>query len=45
MKLKNYNIADALRSLADDMMHGCPMVQGNLLFDGDWESKYLHGEY
>lgn len=38
-------IADALRSLADDMMHGCPMVQGNLLFDGDWESKYLHGEY
>ena len=38
-------IADALRDLADDMMHGCPMVQGNLLFDGDWESKYLHGEY
>ena len=38
-------IADVLRELADDLMHGCPMVRGNLLFDGDWESKYLHGEY
>jgi ADP-ribosylglycohydrolase len=38
-------IADVLRDLADDLMHGCPMVRGNLLFDGDWESKYLHGEY
>lgn len=38
-------VADVLRDLADDLMHGCPMVRGNLLFDGDWESKYLHGEY
>ena len=38
-------IADALRDLADDLAQGCPMVRGSLLFDGDWESKYLHGEY
>ena len=38
-------LADVLRELADDLVHGCPMVKGNLLFDGDWESKYLHGEY
>lgn len=38
-------IADALRELADDLVQGCPMVRGSLLFDGDWESKYLHGEY
>ena len=37
--------ADVLRELADDLVHGCPMVRGSLLFDGDWESKYLHGEY
>ena len=39
------DIADALRTLADDLLQGCPMVQGSLLFDDDWESKYLHGEY
>ena len=38
-------VADALRDLADDLVQGCPMVRGSLLFDGDWESKYLHGEY
>ena len=38
-------LADVLRELADDLVHGCPMVRGNRLFDGDWESKYLHGEY
>ena len=38
-------IADALRDLSDDLVQGCPMVRGSLLFDGDWESKYLHGEY
>ena len=38
-------VADVLRELADDLVHGCPMVRGSLLFDGDWESKYLHGEY
>ncbi|MBR4291176.1 MAG: ADP-ribosylglycohydrolase family protein [Oscillospiraceae bacterium] len=38
-------IADVLRELADDLVSGCPMVRGSGLFDGDWESKYLHGEY
>lgn len=38
-------IADVLRELADDLITGCPMVRGSGLFDGDWESKYLHGEY
>lgn len=38
-------IADVLRELASDLVQGCPMVRGSLLFDGDWESKYLHGEY
>lgn len=38
-------IAEVLRDLADDLVQGCPMVQGNLLFDCDWESKYLHGGY
>lgn len=38
-------IADVLRELAGDLVQGCPMVQGSRLFDGDWESKYLHGEY
>ena len=38
-------LADVMRELADDLVHGCPMVRGSLLFDGDWESKYLHGEY
>ena len=38
-------IADVLQELANDLVQGCPMVKGNLLFDGDWESKYLHGEY
>lgn len=38
-------VADVLRDLADDLIQGCPMTQGSLLFDGDWASKYLHGEY
>ena len=38
-------LVDVLRELADDLVQGCPMVRGSLLFDGDWESKYLHGEY
>ena len=38
-------IANILQELADDLVHGCPMVRGSLLFDGDWESKYLHGEH
>ena len=43
--MEGLEIADVLRTLADDLVQGCPMVRGNLLFDGDWESKYLHGEY
>ena len=34
-----------LVELADDLVQGCPMVKGNKLFDGDWDRKYLHGEY
>lgn len=39
------DLADILRELAADLLQGCPMIRGNRLFDGDWESKYLHGEY
>ena len=35
--------ADTLRELADDLFHGCPMEQGNRLYDGDWDYKYLQG--
>ena len=37
--------APVLRELADDLYQGCPMEMGNKLFDGDWDRKYLHGEY
>lgn len=37
--------ADVLRELADDLVQGCPMIQGNRLFDADWDRKYLHGEH
>lgn len=37
--------APMLVELADDLAQGCPMVKGNKLFDGDWDRKYLHGEY
>ncbi|MBO5129363.1 MAG: ADP-ribosylglycohydrolase family protein [Oscillospiraceae bacterium] len=37
--------APMLVDLADDLVQGCPMVRGNKLFDGDWDRKYLHGEY
>jgi len=33
---------DLLRELADDLAQGCPMERGSLLFDGDWDRKYLH---
>ena len=33
----------ALRELADDLYTGCPMEQGNKLFDLDWDYKYRHG--
>ena len=35
--------AETLRELADDLFHGCPMEQGNKLYDGDWDYKYLQG--
>ena len=35
--------AEVLRELADDLYTGCPMEQGNKLFDLDWDYKYLHG--
>ena len=35
--------AETLRELADDLYHGCPMEQGNKLFDLDWDYKYLNG--
>ena len=31
-----------LQELADDMIHGCPLVSGSNLFDDDWDRKYLH---
>ena len=34
---------DTLRELADDLWSGCPMEQGNRLFDADWDHKYIHG--
>ena len=43
--MESLEIAPVLRELADDMLQGCPMVKGNKLFDGDWDRKYLHGEY
>lgn len=43
--LEGLYLTEVMQELADDLVHGCPMVKGNLLFDGDWESKYLHGEY
>ena len=35
--------AETLRELADDLYTGCPMEQGNKLFDLDWDYKYRHG--
>ena len=33
--------ADTLRTLADDVLHGCPMERGSRLFDDDWDQKYI----
>lgn len=43
--VESLELAPVLRELADDMLQGCPMVKGNKLFDGDWDRRYLHGEY
>lgn len=37
--------APALVDLADDLIQGCPMVRDGKIFDGDWEQKYMYGEY
>ena len=34
---------EVLLELADDLYTGCPMEQGNKLFDLDWDYKYLNG--
>ena len=41
--LEDLESAESLLELADDLYHGCPMVKGNRLFDGDWDLKYIHG--
>ncbi|MBQ8620862.1 MAG: ADP-ribosylglycohydrolase family protein [Oscillospiraceae bacterium] len=35
--------ADVLRTLADDVVQGCPMERGSKLFDDDWDQKYIQG--
>ncbi len=35
--------ADVLREVADDLFHGCPLGQGNRMFDQEWDRKYRHG--
>ena len=34
---------DILQELADDLFQGCPIEQGDVFFDDDWDSKYCHG--
>ena len=34
--------AGVLQELADDLVQGCPMDRSSLLYDGDWDRKYLH---
>ena len=35
---------DALLTLADDLLQGCPMVRGHRMFDDDWDRKYTQGQ-
>ena len=35
--------AEILMELADDLHQGCPMEQGDLFYDTDWDRKYIHG--
>ena len=32
-----------LRTLADDLLQGCPMDRRGGIFDDDWNQKYVHG--
>ena len=41
--LEPLEAAELLRSLADDMLQGCPMERFGGLFDDDWDRKYIHG--
>ena len=41
--LESIEPVEVLLELADDLHTGCPMEQGNKLFDLDWDYKYLHG--
>ena len=34
---------EELTALADDLFQGCPVEQGDVFFDDDWDSKYCHG--
>lgn len=40
--LESLEPTQLLLELADDLVHGCPMVAGSNLFDDDWDRKYLH---
>lgn len=35
--------AELLRTLADDLLQGCPMERRGGIFDDDWDHKYVHG--
>ena len=35
--------AEHLRTLADDLVQGCPMNLGSCMFDDDWDQKYIQG--
>jgi ADP-ribosylglycohydrolase len=41
--LESLEPVEILLEMADDLYTGCPMEQGNKLFDLDWDYKYLHG--
>ena len=41
--LESLEPAMLLRELAEDMFQGCPMERGGLLFDDDWDQKYIQG--
>ena len=41
--LESLEPVEILLEIADDLHTGCPMEQGNKLFDLDWDYKYLHG--
>lgn len=34
---------EELTLLADDLFQGCPVEQGDVFFDDEWDSRYCHG--